>query len=312
MMSSLFGTGDSKTILNTLEGYPSAQLLLKTLKDPRYADISALLDAAGTKTFFCPVNETLIEIEMGNKHFGANLDDLVRDMLSCHIVMDKAVSSKDAPCFLENSCKNPQWVNKGGKGQMMHWTTGKTGLAINFGIPGWPMWTADVSCNVVPCSNGNLYFISKVLRFAYSMSTMAKLQGQGISFRYCLEDYGLNTLSNCFTNISVFMPKSEAVDKLVSDNLGPELVRDTLMAHHVKGCLFSDQLKDGMKLETFSGHGLTVSVDSEGCVSINGVRVIVSDVITKNGVIHFIDAVLPLDKLPQDESKLEGFSLRSS
>jgi uncharacterized surface protein with fasciclin (FAS1) repeats len=300
MLSGLFGSS-SQSILKSLENYPSTYEMRKVLKDPKYKELCTLLDGPGGKTFFCPINCAMKELYMGQQHFGAPLECFALDLLNCHLVPDKAVSPDDFPCLVENNCKNPQWVNKGGHGQIMKLENCDGHMFVNFGIPGWPMWTAKIWQADIPCSNGKLYLISKVLRFPYSTSSMAKLQGQGISFRYGVEDYNLSLLSNCKTNISVFVPKSEAFDLVVAKDLGPEIMKDTLMAHHVKGCYYSTDLKDGMKLETFNGHGLVVS-KKEGEILINGVPVIEADVVCKNGVIHFIDDVLPLDK-KTEESK---------
>lgn len=309
MLSSIFGSSDSKTICKTLECYPSTTCLRKILKDPQYESIAKLLDSPGSLTFFCPVNDAVKELEVGSKYFGSPLECFAMDILNCHVV-NKPVSSADAPCFIENNCKNPQWVNKGGKGQTMQLCKDECGLSVVFGIPGWPMWTARVLQADVPCSNGKLYLISKALRFPYSTNSMCRLQGQGISFRYCVEDYGLNTLANCQTNISVFMPKSEAVDHVLTKNLGPEIMRETIMAHHVKGCFFSSELKDGQKLETFNGHALVVT-KRDGTISINGVPVIEADVIVKNGVIHFIDDVMPLEQPEEEKLEMENLSVAS-
>lgn len=302
MLSGLFGSKDAnKTILQTLESYPSTWYLRKALQDEQFKDICELLAEPTAKTFFCPTNDALTELTQGSKGFGAPLECYMRDILNCHIILDKAVSSKSAPCLLENNCKNGQWVNKDGKGQTMQLCKDECGLFVNFGIPGWSMWQARVWQADIPCSNGTLFIVSKVMRFPYSASSMMKLQGSGISFRYALEDYGLNTLSNCLPSISVFVPKSESVDSVVAKNLGPEIMRDTLMSHHVKGCFFSSDLKDGQSLKSFNGHDLKVSVDSKGCVSVNGVKVLEADIITKNGVVHIIDGVLP-DKYSEEVS----------
>lgn len=300
MLSGLFGSQSS--ILQTLENYPSTYAIRKVLKDPKYQEFCQLLDSTGTKTFFCPINDAMKELFQGSQSFGAPLECFAMDILNCHLVQDKAVSPDTLPCFLQNNCTNPQWVNKGGKGQTMILNKDKCGLYINFGIPGWSMWQARVYQADIPCSNGKLYLISKVIRFPYSTSSMAKLQGQGISFRYGLETYKLSMLSNCQSNISVFVPKSAAIDAVMAKNFGPEIMTETLLAHHVKGCFFSNQLKDGQKLETFNGHSLVVSI-KEGAVCINDVPVIEADIICKNGVIHIIDDMISTQQ--KEESKEE-------
>lgn len=55
-----------------------------------------------------------------------------------------------------------------------------------------------------------------------------------------------------------------------------------------------------MKLETYNGHGLTVSIKN-GNVFVDGVQVIEADVVTKTGVIHFIDGVIPGLNAPKED-----------
>jgi hypothetical protein len=50
-------------------------------------------------------------------------------------------------------------------------------------------------------------------------------------------------------------------------------------------------LSDGMTATTLLGKDITVTISAEG-VFINGAKVIVADIVTDNGVVHVIDAVL--------------------
>lgn len=58
--------------------------------------------------------------------------------------------------------------------------------------------------------------------------------------------------------------------------------------HVVPTRAFSVDLIDNQKLKTLQGRELTIRIKN-GLVFVNGARVITSDVITSNGVIHVID-----------------------
>ncbi len=75
--------------------------------------------------------------------------------------------------------------------------------------------------------------------------------------------------------------KPEAKDKLVS----------ILTYHVVAGALTADSLTDGKVLTTVNGGELKVTV-KEGKVFVNGVEVIIPNVISSNGVTHVIGSVL--------------------
>ena len=96
---------------------------------------------------------------------------------------------------------------------------------------------------------------------------------------------------------TVFAPTNEAFANLsegVLDNLllpeNIEQLQDILLYHVVSGQVFSGDLEDGATPETLQGQ--TVTVDLSMGVMINDANVTMADIITKNGVIHVIDAVL--------------------
>lgn len=96
---------------------------------------------------------------------------------------------------------------------------------------------------------------------------------------------------------TVFAPMDAAFGKLdeatvsavTSDN---ELLTTVLTHHVVVGKYNLDQLTDGMELETLAGDTLTVTVDDQGVVSIDGYPVAVGNVQATNGVIHVMGDVL--------------------
>jgi uncharacterized surface protein with fasciclin (FAS1) repeats len=96
---------------------------------------------------------------------------------------------------------------------------------------------------------------------------------------------------------TVFAPTDEAFAALpegvLDDLLLPEnqsQLQDILLYHVVSRQIFSGNLEDGATPATLQGQTLVVDL-SEG-VKINDAIVTTADIITKNGVIHVIDAVL--------------------
>jgi len=96
---------------------------------------------------------------------------------------------------------------------------------------------------------------------------------------------------------TVFAPTDAAFENLpegvLEDLLEPENKADLqaiLLYHVVEGQVFSGNLENGASAETLQGQ--SVSVDLSDGVKINDSNVTTADIITKNGVIHIIDAVL--------------------
>jgi uncharacterized surface protein with fasciclin (FAS1) repeats len=98
---------------------------------------------------------------------------------------------------------------------------------------------------------------------------------------------------------TVFAPTNEAFDKLpkgtVDDLLKPEnkAKLTSILTFHVHS---GDAIKAGqvktMSLSTVNGKPLTVKLGDDGSVWIDNAKVVKTDVVCSNGVIHWIDTVL--------------------
>ncbi len=97
---------------------------------------------------------------------------------------------------------------------------------------------------------------------------------------------------------TVFAPTNAAFAALpagtVDNLLKPEMKKDLtgiLTYHVVAGAVKAADLKDGQKIKTVQGGELTVAI-KDGKVTINGANVTTADIVSSNGVIHVLDAVL--------------------
>ena len=96
---------------------------------------------------------------------------------------------------------------------------------------------------------------------------------------------------------TIFAPTDEAfaalpegtVDTLLMPENKDQLV-DILTYHVVEGAVMSGDLSDGMEATALNGGTLTVG--TEGGVTVNGANVTTPDIAASNGVIHVIDTVL--------------------
>ncbi|MEE4120505.1 MAG: fasciclin domain-containing protein [Paracoccaceae bacterium] len=97
---------------------------------------------------------------------------------------------------------------------------------------------------------------------------------------------------------TVFAPTDEAFAALPEGTV-EGLLEDTdtltsiLTYHVVPGAVMSSDLSDGMEAETVQGQ--TVTIGTEGGVTVNGANVVTADIEASNGVIHVIDAVIMPD-----------------
>ena len=98
---------------------------------------------------------------------------------------------------------------------------------------------------------------------------------------------------------TVFAPLDDAfanlpqglLDTLLADPSGQ--LTDILLYHVVSGNVTSGDLSDGMTVDTLlTGKSLTIKVFAPGNVTVNGIQVVIADILASNGVIHVISGVL--------------------
>ena len=97
---------------------------------------------------------------------------------------------------------------------------------------------------------------------------------------------------------TVFAPTNAAFDALpagtVEELVKPEnkeKLTSILTYHVVAGNVLSSQLTDGQKVATLNGQELMVAI-KEGVVTINGIKVVASDLAGTNGVVHVVEGVI--------------------
>ena len=92
------------------------------------------------------------------------------------------------------------------------------------------------------------------------------------------------------TDAAFSMIPSEVLDALLADPTGD--LTQILLYHVLGSSVESGDLQDGMVVETLQGNNIYVSIDMDGTVMINDATVTTADIVTDNGVVHVIDAVI--------------------
>jgi uncharacterized surface protein with fasciclin (FAS1) repeats len=80
------------------------------------------------------------------------------------------------------------------------------------------------------------------------------------------------------------------VESLLAEPEGA--LKDILLYHVLSGKVMAADVTDGLEAETLLGKLVSFALHSDGVVTINGARIITTDIRTSNGVIHVIDAVI--------------------
>lgn len=132
-----------------------------------------------------------------------------------------------------------------------------------------------------------------------------------------LEVSGLDEVLAAPGAYTLFAPTDEAFDNLpegVLDDLlsDPEGALATILEYHTFGSIaLSDDLTDGQTIETLDGRSVTVSVDGTD-ILIDDAVVTVADIVTVNGVVHIIDAVLIPEEPPTIMDRLQNTGVHNT
>jgi transforming growth factor-beta-induced protein len=97
--------------------------------------------------------------------------------------------------------------------------------------------------------------------------------------------------------LTVFAPTDEAFAALPAGTLVSLLndipaLTSILLYHVVDGNVFAGQVVDLDRAETLQGSEIKITIEADGSVKINDATVLITDILTSNGVIHVIDAVI--------------------
>ncbi len=94
---------------------------------------------------------------------------------------------------------------------------------------------------------------------------------------------------------TVFAPDNQAFEKFKRDFKDEwddaTKLQKVLLFHVVSGKFMSGDLKNGTMLETLEGDNLTIGVMPDGNITVNGAKVLKSDIVASNGVQYIIDTV---------------------
>ncbi len=132
-----------------------------------------------------------------------------------------------------------------------------------------------------------------------SIAEIAVEDGRFTTLVAALEAAGLVETLSGEGEFTVFAPVDEAfaalpegtVEALLQDPDGA--LTNVLLYHVVSGTVKAEDVVGLEAAPTLQGQNITIAVDGDGQVFLNGtVKVIITDIVASNGVVHVIDAVL--------------------
>ncbi len=239
--------------------------------------VDALSDPDATLTVFAPTDEAFANLPDGLLA-SLSTDQLTR-ILQYHVLGTEVFAGDLQP---EQS---PESL----LGEDLYITVGDDGAFIN--------GSSEIITTDVDVNNGVIHAINEVLipNEFLNIVQIAQKDYNLTSLVTALSDAGLVSTLEGDGPFTVFAPTNdafEAASDLIA-TLSESEVAEVLQYHAAAQELLSGDLSDGQTITTVQGEDITVNIDGEGNVTLNGsVNVIDVDRQGTNGTVHIIDGVL--------------------
>ena len=258
------------------------------------AELLETLQGDGPFTLFAPTDQAFADA-------GIDLTSLdtpegktaLSNILLYHVVPSSVPASAVTECMTANA------VN----GQPLAFTVG-TGVMVN---------GANVTLADVNTSNGVIHVIDKVLTPTATPNNIPRTaQCTGIHnslVAAVIQAELLETLQGDGP-FTLFAPTDQAfidagIDLTSLDTPeGKAALTDILLYHVHSGSVQASNISEGMMLQMVNGDNTTLSLTT----GINGANITLADVMTSNGIIHVIDAVLMPPEEAVDDASGDGVS----
>ena len=237
------------------------------------------LNGAGPFTVFAPTDAAFAALPTGTvETLLQDPQGLLTNILLNHVAGAKALSS---------GLTNDQSIVTLNNGKTVKITINNVGVFID---------DAQVTVADIETDNGIVHVIDAVLLPPNTVVDVITESANHTTLEAALGAAGLVKTLNGAGPFTVFAPTDDAFAALPAGTV-EALLNDiptltTILTYHaVSGQALSTDLTDGQLITTLNGGNVTVTINADG-VFINDARVTVTDIITDNGIVHVIDAVL--------------------
>lgn len=266
------------------------------------------LGGANNITILAPSNDAFGEIDNATLAGLAQNTGLLTAILQYHVLNGtyRADAISNTSAFVPTLLTNSLFTNVTG-GQVVEAIKRDDNVTFYSGL----LSNSSVSTADVNFTGGVIHVIDRLL--VLPENTLDTLSAANLtSLRGALNATGLAEAVNYSPNITIFAPTNEAIQNIGSalQNLTEEQITDVLTYHVINGTIgYSSGLENGTTLETVNGESVTITI-GDGGIFVNNAKVVTSDILIANGVVHVIDEVLnPTNQTIADPAAEEGESV---
>jgi len=269
-------TPEPKTIVDIAAGDENFKTLVAALGA---AGLVETLAGEGPFTVFAPTDEAFSKLPEGTVEEllkPENKDKLVQ-VLTYHVVAGKVMAEDAAKLTSADTVAELPITIKADMGKVM--------------INGATVTAADIVA-----SNGVIHVIDSVLLPPQDIVDTAVADGRFTTLATALTAAELIDTLKGEGPFTVFAPTDEAFAKLPAGTIEALLAdKDQLTAiltyHVVPGRVMAKDVVELTSVDTVNSKPATIKVE-DGKVYINDAQIVITDILTSNGVIHVIDSVI--------------------
>ena len=241
------------------------------------ADLAETLSGEGPFTVFAPTDDAFAKLPEGTVE--ALLGDIpqLSNILLYHVVPGKFMAADVVELSLADTA---------------------AGIPVRIRVEDGKVYIneAQVVITDIEASNGVIHVIDSVILPPADIIDTAVADGRFGTLASALEAAGLVETLKGEGPFTVFAPTDEAFAKLPEGTVEALLgdipaLTDILLYHVVEGRLFSEDVLAQPVLPSLQGSSLLVKM-VDGKAMLNDAEIIITDVLTSNGVIHVIDTVV--------------------
>ena len=261
-----------KTLAELAAGDPQFSTLVTAISAAGLLDT---LGSAGPFTVFAPTNDAFAKIPKADLEAVLKDKALLTAILTHHVIAGK-VEAKDVKTGIVTMVD----------GTDVQVTVGKEGVMVGKSM----VTKADIMA-----SNGVIHIVDTVILPPADIVDTAVASGSFKTLEAALTAADLITTLKGKGPFTVFAPNDAAFAKIAKADLDAvladkKLLTSILTYHVVPGKVYAKDVKSS-KVKTVNGAEVTITADANG-VMVDGAKVLATDIISSNGVIHIIDAVV--------------------
>jgi len=241
------------------------------------ADLAETLSGEGPFTVFAPTDDAFAKLPAGTVE--ALLGDIpqLSNILLYHVVPGKVMAADVVELSLADTA---------------------AGIPVRIRVEDGKVYIneSQVVITDIEASNGVIHVIDSVILPPADIIDTAVADGRFGTLAAALEAAGLVETLKGEGPFTVFAPTDDAFAKLPEGTVEALLgdipaLTDILLYHVAEGRLFSEDVLAQPVLPSLQGSSLLVKM-ADGKAMLNDAEIIITDVLTSNGVIHVIDTVV--------------------